>query len=158
MRKVQCAALAAVLVALLALACSPVAEASNNRSHAKNRIAFDVEAETAGTTALLAEDNGAAALSRPSFPRRKRLPTCAAGETPCRGFCADLLQSDIHCGACGNVCTSSETCCGGVCTDTTTAAHCGGCGNACPAGGSCVNGLCTTTSRLENLRRSLVGY
>lgn len=152
MRKADCIVLSALVVVVLALSLSPVDAA---KGHLKNRIAFDIDAES--VVAHSAEDNSAAAVPRPNLARRKRIPTCAGGETACRGFCADLLQSDIHCGACGNVCTSSETCCGGVCTDVTSTANCGACGNTCAANGSCVNGLCTSGSG-ESLRRSLGGW
>jgi hypothetical protein len=76
------------------------------------------------------------------------------------GECANLSDSDDHCGSCGNTCGTNETCisgqcegnCGsgetycsqqGICTDTDTDdSNCGSCGNTCGSGETCVSGQC----------------
>lgn len=89
--------------------------------------------------------------------------------TRCGGACVDTRSDPLHCGACGNVCDTTNgraSCSGGACSIacsagfgdcdanaangcetnlTTTPAHCGRCGNACTAGRVCSAGACGTT-------------
>ncbi|MFO0558476.1 MAG: MXAN_6577-like cysteine-rich protein [Polyangiales bacterium] len=87
-------------------------------------------------------------------------PSCAAGLQLCGARCVDVSASTDHCGACGNACSTTQTCtmgmcvaaiacpsgqtdCGGTCVDTkSSSAHCGECGNACSAGQTCAMGMC----------------
>jgi Stigma-specific protein, Stig1 len=100
---------------------------------------------------------------------------CPSGQSPC--FCCTGLSSDRNnCGACGNRCSSSQTCQNGVCTDVTcppgrtpcptrdgvicvdtntNGANCGACGNSCnPSGPSegitCCAGRCVDTGSDNN--------
>jgi hypothetical protein len=86
---------------------------------------------------------------------------CPAGQTDCGGFCANLLHSQDHCGACGAACARDEACSNGVCrlwcpAGTTTCdgtcvnlitdnANCGACGVGCAVGECCRNSACSTT-------------
>lgn len=121
-------------------------------------------------------------------------PTCADAGTgcPCGGdnctntdvccddgsgnlSCANLVSADPHCGACGNPCSSDQSCtggvcvcdpvteldaegeevtiptsnCGGVCTRLDTDDNCGVCGNACGNGQVCCNSQCVDPSTLS---------
>jgi len=42
-------------------------------------------------------------------------PSCSSGQTRCDGSCIDTQSNLQHCGACGNVCNTSEPCSGGKC-------------------------------------------
>jgi len=71
--------------------------------------------------------------------------------------------NNAHCGGCGQVCPTVQSCvnggcqcpsgrtlCGGACLDTSTnVAHCGGCDRACPtpalSTATCINNLCGVT-------------
>jgi hypothetical protein len=92
--------------------------------------------------------------------------TCA--ETRCTDACDTFncepgtcvasyrLNTEDHCGACGNVCTEGNTCidgdcacgrettrCGDACVDlSTNSEHCGQCDNMCPSGQACGGGTC----------------
>lgn len=74
-------------------------------------------------------------------------PSCSAPRAVCGGACVDTTSDVAHCGRCGNVCPTGQSCiagacacptgrtlCDGMCTDLTVdARNCGMCGNACPA-------------------------
>ncbi|MFO0606731.1 MAG: fibrinogen-like YCDxxxxGGGW domain-containing protein [Polyangiales bacterium] len=83
---------------------------------------------------------------------------CPQGFTLCSGRCADLVNDNTNCGACGTACPSGRACVMGACqlrcpdgqtacgdrcvslqTDT---GNCGACGTACPAGQVCTMGAC----------------
>ena len=75
---------------------------------------------------------------------------CGAADR-CDGECVDRLTDESHCGACGNACTSGQTCELGTCTCTADLENdplnCGACGNACdPTSAVCREGMCTTPS------------
>ncbi|TNE51029.1 MAG: hypothetical protein EP343_06215 [Deltaproteobacteria bacterium] len=91
------------------------------------------------------------------------LQRCLSGQCQCRpplslcdNACTNTLQSEQHCGRCGNACQSGtrcilgrcicpqeETLCDGACTDTQThPQHCGQCGRTCPNNTRCVDGTC----------------
>jgi len=42
-------------------------------------------------------------------------PSCSSGQTRCDGSCIDMQSNSQHCGACGNVCNTSEPCSEGKC-------------------------------------------
>ena len=65
-------------------------------------------------------------------------PQCPQGTTDCANYCADLMTSMVHCGACGVACAAGELCVNGVCTPP---AACAQQGQPCGAGGCCV-GFC----------------
>lgn len=44
---------------------------------------------------------------------------CAVGETNCGGVCADLQNSVVHCGQCGQACAPGQLCVEGSCTECT---------------------------------------
>jgi hypothetical protein len=83
---------------------------------------------------------------------------CTSGVTPMLcppDGCTDLSVDPLHCGSCGNACTSGQTCQSGVCCGGGTTncggscvnfqndeQNCGGCGLACPSTDVCVNGGC----------------
>ena len=51
-------------------------------------------------------------------PSESSAPSCPPGETFCDredGYCADLDENDLNCGACGNVCLSGTNCENGEC-------------------------------------------
>ncbi len=82
---------------------------------------------------------------------------CDLGEVLCENACVSPSRDPSHCGACGNVCGSTELCqsgacvpsceaplvaCAGGCVDLmNTPEHCGACGNVCPTG-LCSEGMC----------------
>ena len=93
--------------------------------------------------------------------------TCAAGCSfvACPAGCADTMQDEDNCGACGNRCdtgedcvegacrcgatgpdcdgTATSMCCGTACVDTNgDDAHCGGCGAGCPSTTTCRSQRC----------------
>ncbi len=95
-------------------------------------------------------------------------PTCPAGQTDCAPTaptptCVTLSTSAAHCGRCGNVCPTGQTCAAGVCTAPSgcppgadgvrgrcvntfsDASHCGGCSRPCTSGRVCASGRCSTT-------------
>ncbi len=83
---------------------------------------------------------------------------CVAPETECDGICINTSTSSSHCGACGTVCASGQTCsagacvsaceggqtaCGDACVDLANdEAHCGSCSEACAEGQTCQDGAC----------------
>ena len=85
---------------------------------------------------------------------------CSSSQSFCSGRCIPTSSNPLHCGACGNVCASNETCedgscrsavtctggqrdCGGGCTDVSeNLLHCGRCGEECADGESCISGGC----------------
>jgi hypothetical protein len=90
---------------------------------------------------------------------------CGSGRTCCGGYCTDLDDDVLNCGACGvvcdepgpyehgacingnceYVCAGSTVRCNGTCTDVSwDASNCGGCGNVCPESAPyCIQGECT---------------
>ena len=65
---------------------------------------------------------------------------CPTGTTRIGNTCCQNAQV---CGSnCG--CQTGEGCCNGVCTDLSTTINCGACGNACTTGQSCENQTCVT--------------
>jgi hypothetical protein len=93
--------------------------------------------------------------------RRKKKHRCPAGQTRCqigaarhgkpRKACVDLQTDAKHCGQCGIVCGSGQSCVAGACTGTCasdcTGKQCGddGCGGicgTCPVGQTCQQGHC----------------
>ncbi|AGB03297.1 Stigma-specific protein, Stig1 [Methanoregula formicica SMSP] len=46
-------------------------------------------------------------------------PSCPSGQILCEGFCIDTQSNSQHCGACGNVCNTSEPCSEGKCLSWT---------------------------------------
>ncbi len=74
----------------------------------------------------------------------------------CANGCTNTHEDTSNCGACGNVCASSEQCVGGFCscpfgTDScfgdcvdldSNPKHCGACGNACGPAQICAIGAC----------------
>jgi hypothetical protein len=90
---------------------------------------------------------------------------CGSGRTCCGGYCTDLANDVLNCGACGfvcdepgpyefgtcidgnceYVCAGSTVRCNGTCTDVSwDASNCGDCGIACPAEAPyCVWGTCS---------------
>jgi hypothetical protein len=84
---------------------------------------------------------------------------CHTGQTLCASACVDLNIDSSHCGACGVVCVTGQSCiagacecqvgltqCSGACTNPATdALNCGACGVACVAGQVCSAGTCSTT-------------
>jgi hypothetical protein len=46
-------------------------------------------------------------------------PSCSSGQTRCDGSCIDTQSDSQHCGACGNVCNTSEPCSEGKCLSWT---------------------------------------
>jgi hypothetical protein len=102
---------------------------------------------------------------------------CPSGQACCAGACLATDSNLAHCGACGNVCRTTNgtpACAMGRCgvgacaagygncdgdaangceTDTqVSATHCGACGNACQAGANataqCSNGRCSDTCNM----------
>jgi hypothetical protein len=91
------------------------------------------------------------------------LGTCQRDYGNCDGNAANgcettLLDTEAHCGTCGNMCTRGQFCVAGRCTTClspgvicglrcvnpqTDAANCGACGRACGAGQVCALGRCT---------------
>jgi len=85
---------------------------------------------------------------------------CPAGQTDCGGFCANLMRSQEHCGACGAACPQNAACSNGTCrlwcpAGTTACGegcaelvidelNCGACGVACAEGECCHDSVCTT--------------
>ncbi len=88
----------------------------------------------------------------------------------CGASCANYLDDESNCGACGTVCGSGETCTNGNClpvcgnsqilcadganhpvcaSSMTDPANCGGCGIVCGAGASCVGGACVASVALR---------
>jgi len=86
---------------------------------------------------------------------------CGVGLRPCGSECVDLAFDRENCGACGNVCKTTEVCKAGKCSSdcgtltqctgeggtkcvntATDSANCGGCGKACPTGQLCSGGTC----------------
>ena len=96
----------------------------------------------------------------------------AEGQMACDGVC-QTLNSQEHCGACGNACGSWQTCTEGLCVDipcedengellsgqkacdgkcidvTGDLANCGGCGVACESDQKCVSGKCVPKTYIE---------
>jgi len=48
-----------------------------------------------------------------------RNPSCSSGQTLCDGSCIDTQSDSQNCGACGNVCNTSEPCSVGKCLSWT---------------------------------------
>jgi hypothetical protein len=97
---------------------------------------------------------------------------CFLGETCCyengQATCLEILNSDMHCGSCENVCGAYEKCIDGVCRPSAVeydpcwcgttncgiggniecrdlandVENCGGCGIACGSESECVDGIC----------------
>ncbi len=81
---------------------------------------------------------------------------CGPTQTLCGSDCVDRQSSTNHCGACGNVCSSGQSCvsgrcecpagqtlCAGRCVNlAANASHCGACGNACTSPQLCESGRC----------------
>ena len=108
-----------------------------------------------------------AALRRAGFaedmaPPPDMVRPCA-GDADCEPWvercCEDVcvrFDDPVHCGACGNACTSAQTCCGDVnmlaaayCTDLRRdRQNCGACGLICrgEAAPACADGWCTDGS------------
>jgi hypothetical protein len=80
-----------------------------------------------------------------SNPRSRRNRCgCPVGQVVCGGTCVDLGTSNAHCGQCGAVCGSLETCCSGVCVALDSDEdHCGACDVACDTGEICCDGSCS---------------
>lgn len=83
------------------------------------------------------------------------LCSCPQNLTNCRGFCVDIRDNRLACGAdcvvcpddtdcCeGICCKDGQRCCGGACTDLSSdSLNCGGCTQECPAGLSCCDSRC----------------
>jgi len=108
--------------------------------------------------------------NRRNLPRRHRFRcACPDGHQWCDGACVDVRTSNIHCGACGEVCDTdsgfaclsgacacasvSATICDDVCVETDTDTdHCGACGEVCdPVNGeTCCSGVCTEIGTVDN--------
>jgi hypothetical protein len=90
--------------------------------------------------------------------------TCNPGFANCDGNAANGCETNLnsnrmHCGRCGNACSSGQECvngmcacplgqtlCGGTCVNLTSdTQHCGACNRACPAGQVCRTGTCQNT-------------
>ncbi|MBU48025.1 MAG: hypothetical protein CL920_04935 [Deltaproteobacteria bacterium] len=68
---------------------------------------------------------------------------CPQEKENCDGLCISLQNDPNHCGGCGNVCSTGETCCGGKCVSLqTNQEHCGTCGHACNEKAFCQDGRC----------------
>ena len=84
---------------------------------------------------------------------------CPAPKTVCGAECADLSNSSLHCGLCGQICEGEGAACiGGTCTCPpgttdcegscvdlmTDRDYCGGCWSPCPQGAAveCISGGC----------------
>ena len=73
---------------------------------------------------------------------------CKSGWKDCDGDKkCERLNTDEHCGSCGNACTPVQGCCEGTsCIELVdNNEHCGACGNACPAGTFCDSVTCIPT-------------
>ena len=46
-------------------------------------------------------------------------PSCPSDQTRCDGSCIDTQSNSKHCGACGNICNTSEPCSEGTCLSWT---------------------------------------
>ena len=55
----------------------------------------------------------------PATTITSRNPSCPSGQTLCDGSCIDTQSNNKHCGACGNVCNTSEPCSEGKCLSWT---------------------------------------
>ncbi|MDO9326787.1 MAG: Stigma-specific protein, Stig1 [Methanoregula sp.] len=51
----------------------------------------------------------------PATTNTQGTPSCQSGQTRCDGSCIDTQSNSQHCGACGNVCNTSEPCSVGKC-------------------------------------------
>jgi hypothetical protein len=70
---------------------------------------------------------------------------CKSGWKDCDGDKkCERLNTDEHCGSCGNACTPVQGCCEGTsCIELLdNNEHCGACGNACPEGMFCDTATC----------------
>jgi hypothetical protein len=65
---------------------------------------------------------------------------CANGKACCAGYCADLANDDLNCGACGYACPQPGPYEDGACFD-------GGCVYACVEGALDCDGICTPVLR-----------
>lgn len=65
---------------------------------------------------------------------------CEPGQTKCKGKCLDTATDPLNCGACGNACSTGESCVSGACRATI---GCGGLSQACceVPPNSCSSGL-----------------
>lgn len=72
---------------------------------------------------------------------------CGPGLRCCTGECVDTTTNVGHCGACGRVCSGTDSCCSGSCVNTrgSDPNHCGACGRACDSrvASECTDGVCT---------------
>ncbi len=90
---------------------------------------------------------------------------CGSGRTCCSGYCTDVAEDILNCGACGfvcdepgpwefgacidgsceYVCAEGAVYCNGTCTfPDSDPDNCGGCGNVCPAAAPyCRQGICS---------------
>jgi hypothetical protein len=81
---------------------------------------------------------------------------CPTNQTICpdtsESACTDLSYDRNNCGACGHVCTSSQTCSNGTCTGGTTGSTCSSCRSNALAG-SCSSqySTCSATAACGNL-------
>ncbi len=76
-------------------------------------------------------------------------PSCSVGES-CAGECIEVLDNDLHCGACGNACEAGTKCCGAECVDLAAdASHCGTCDTSCDGLETCDGGTCGCQAPLQ---------
>ncbi|MEC8024276.1 MAG: hypothetical protein VX223_10105, partial [Myxococcota bacterium] len=84
---------------------------------------------------------------------------CGLYQLLCGGQCINYTVDALHCGSCGNQCSSDQVCSGGVCTNgicagsesacngtcvnlQTHSQHCGACDSPCLSTQQCVSGMC----------------
>ena len=55
--------------------------------------------------------------STESFPEKiVETNTCSNGQVLCAGVCVDVSASTLHCGNCGNACSTGQSCINGICS------------------------------------------
>jgi len=99
-----------------------------------------------------------------SFACSKGSAPCLTGSTQCGATCANLMEDQLNCGACGTACGDTQRCsagscvaiapclsgskvCGRTCVDLQTDQNnCGACGQACAYNQRCVSGACAAVS------------
>lgn len=99
------------------------------------------------------------ACGSPTVTTDDSVNSCAPGQTACNGWCVDLSNNALSCGACGVACATGSACAAGACqcqaglsACATGCAdvngdgnNCGACGVVCGAGTVCSLGACSSS-------------